>query len=65
MAYNNDNESINAVLNNPETYEQFWQWPEYVVAKKFEQDGIPMSLQEQMPEEIRMLANMRELMQGM
>ena len=65
MAYNNDNESINAVLNNPETYEQFWKWAEYVVAERFEQDGIPISLQEQMPEEIRMLANMRELMQGM
>jgi 2-keto-4-pentenoate hydratase/2-oxohepta-3-ene-1,7-dioic acid hydratase in catechol pathway len=65
MAYNNDNESINGVLNNSETCEQFWQWAEYMVAKRFEHDNIPMSLEEQMPEEIRMLANMRNMIWSM
>jgi hypothetical protein len=36
-----------------------------MVAKRFEHDNIPMSLEEQMPEEIRMLANMRNMIWSM
>ena len=64
-AYNNDTAQINSVLTSPETNEQFWQWAEHVVAERLQKDNIPTDLSEQMPDEIKNLANMKDLMQGM
>jgi hypothetical protein len=65
MAYNNDRTQIQAILDNPQTHEQFWQWAEYMIKQSFQQHNIPTDLSEQMPQEIKNLAHMQELYQSM
>lgn len=62
-AYNHNHNEINAVIQDPQTCEQFIDYIKYMVTEQFAKDQIPTNLSSQMPSAIRNLANMQNMFQ--
>ena len=60
-AYNNDRNDIDAVIADPKLIEQFTSYMKQMVYRRFKIDGVPVSLDEQLPSELRNLANLKDV----